>query len=146
MLPTIWRNVGSLAAPSFDDFIDRFFNDRPGFYRNSDVKWAPRTDVHETEKEILVDVELPGIDKKDVKVELKENVLTISGERKYENKSKDGKNRLIERHYGEFTRSFTLPDTVENDKISAAYKNGILTLTLPKAEKALPKEINVEVK
>jgi len=146
MLPIIWRNRGSLAAPTADDLVDRFFYGWPFSDRDTDVAWTPRVDVHETDKEINIDVELPGIDKKDVKVEVKDNTLSISGERKDEKKSKDADSCRIERHYGKFERTFGLPDTIQSDKISAGYKDGVLTLTLPKAEKALPKEIAIDVK
>jgi len=146
MLPTIWRNRGSLVGPSMDDFIERFFYGWPAFERESDITWSPRVDVNETDNEIIIDVELPGIDKKDVKVEIKDNVLSISGERMKEEKTENAECYRTERHYGKFERTFGLPDTVEADKVSAKYKDGVLALTLPKTEKAKPKEIAVEVK
>jgi HSP20 family protein len=146
MLPSLWRKRGYLSGPTTDDFIERFFYGWPTFDRNSEVAWAPRVDVNDTEKEIIVDVELPGIDKKDVKVEVKDNTLVISGERKSEKKTEETNCCVSERHYGKFERSFALSDEITTDKIAAQYKNGVLTLTLPKTEKVLPKEITVEVK
>jgi len=146
MLPSIWRNRGSLIGPSVDDFIDRFFYGWPSFEADTDITWSPRVDVNETENEITIDVELPGIDKKDVKVEVKNNVLSISGERKMEKKTENTESSRIERHYGKFERTFGLPDTVVADKVLAKYKDGILALTLPKTEKAKTKEIAVEIK
>jgi len=146
MLPEIWRNRGSLLGPSLDDFIEKFFYGWPTFDRDADYKWSPRVDIHETDKEIFIDVELPGIDKKDIKVEVKDNTLTISGERRSERKTEDAQSCRVERHYGRFERSFGLPETVDTDKVAAEYRNGVLTLTLPKTEKAIPKEIRVEVK
>jgi len=146
MLPELWRNKGTLLGPSMDDFIEKFFYGWPTFEDDSTYSWSPRVDVHETGKEILIDVELPGMEKKDVKVELKNNTLTISGERKSERKSDKNQCCRIERHYGKFERSFGLPETVQPDKVSAEYKNGVLTLTLPKTGKAIPKEVNIEVK
>jgi len=146
MLPEIWRDRGSLLGPSMDDFIEKFFYGWPSFEKGSDLAWSPRVDVHETDKEILIDVEVPGLDKKDIKVEVKNNTLSISGERKYERKEEKSECCRVERHYGKFERTFGLPDTVQNDKVAATYNNGVLTLTLPKSEKAIPKEINVEVK
>jgi HSP20 family protein len=146
MLPIIWRNRGSLVAPTADDLFDRFLYGWPNFDRDADIAWSPRVDVRENDKEITIDVELPGIDKKDVKVEVKDNTLSISGERKGEKKTKDNDYCRIERHYGKFERTFSLPDTVLSDKTSAEYKDGVLTLTLPKSEKALPKEISIDVK
>jgi len=146
MLPSLWRNKGSLIAPSVDDFIEKFFYGWPAFERNAELTWIPRVDVNETDKEIILDVELPGIDKKDIKVEVKDNTLSISGERKQEKKTENAESCRVERLYGKFERTFTLPDTVLTDNVSAKYKDGILTLTLHKTEKAKPKEIAVEVK
>ncbi len=145
MLPEIWRNRGSLMGPSMDDFIEKFFYGWPRFDKDAEFTWSPRVDVHETEKEIVLDVELPGLDKEDIKVEVKDNTLTVSGERKYERKNESGKCCTSERHYGRFERTFGLSDAVQADKIDATFKNGVLSLTLPKAEKAIPREISVEV-
>ena len=146
MLPEIWRNRDSALWPSANDLFDKFFYGWPTFERNADFAWSPRVDVHETDKEIYLDIEVPGIDKKDIHVEVKDNTLKISGERKSERKSEDSQSCRIERHYGKFERSFGLPETVKTDKIAAAYKDGVLTLTLPKSEKAVPKEIQISVK
>ena len=146
MLPQIWRHRGALRGPSFEDFVDRFFYGWPEINRENTGGWSPRVDVHESDKEIYLDVELPGIDKKDIKVELKDSTLTISGERTDERNVEDSQSCRVERSYGHFERSFSLPDSVEPGKVSAEYKNGVLSLTVPKAEKALPKEIQVTVK
>lgn len=146
MLPTLWKNRGSLAAPAWDDLMENFFYGWPNIDRKEQAAWCPRTDVHETDKEIVLDLEIPGIDKKDIKVEVKDNTLSISGERKEEKTEEGADYYSRERHFGKFERSFGLPDTVDGDKIAAQYKNGILTLTLQKSEKALPREIAVEVK
>ena len=146
MLPSIWKHTGSLLGPSMDDFIERFFYGWPSFESGTETIWAPRMDTHETEKEILIDVELPGIDKKDIKVEVKNNLLRISGERKQERKTDEENFHRIERHYGKFERSIGLPETVNPDKVSANFNNGILTMTFPKTEKSKVKEIPVEVK
>ena len=146
MLPTLWKNRGSLATPMWDDVMENFFYGWPRADHEEQAAWRPRTDVRETEKEFVIDLEIPGIDKKDIKVEVKENTLTISGERCEESTEEETDYYRRERRYGKFERSFGLPDTIEDDKVSAKYKNGILTLTLQKSEKALPKEIAVEVK
>jgi len=146
MLPSLWRKRGALCGPSADDFIERFFYGWPTYEKDSDVAWIPRVDVNETDKEINIDVELPGIDKEDVKVEVRDNTLTISGERKSEKKTEDENCSVAERHYGKFERSFTLTDGVDANRITAEYKNGVLTLGVPKTEKAIPKEIAVAVK
>ena len=146
MLPQIQRKRGLLLRPSADDFIERLFYGWPSIEKDSDLTWSPRVDVQETEKEILIDVEVPGLEKKDIKVEVKDNKLTISGDRKYEKKTEEANSCRVERHYGKFERTFGLSDKVKTDKVTAAYKNGILTLTLPKTEKAKPKEVDIEVK
>ncbi|MCE5248845.1 Hsp20/alpha crystallin family protein [bacterium] len=145
MLPELWGNRGLLRGPSLDDFVEKFFYGWPRYEGASDVTWSPRVDINETDKDLVIDAELPGIDKKDVKVEVKDNLLTISGERKQEKKTEDAECCRLERHYGKFERSFALSDTVDTGKISAKYKDGVLTVTLAKTEKALPKEISVEV-
>lgn len=145
MLPSIWRNTGLLGNTAVDDFVQRFFYDWPATARTEDSIWAPRVDIQETENEILLDVELPGIEKNEVKVEIKDKVLTISGERRHEKKVKENGYRSIERRYGKFERSFGLGETVDPEKISATFKNGIMTITLPKLEKVKPREIMVEV-
>ncbi len=105
--------------------------------------WMPNVDIRETEDTLLVQAELPGIDKRDIKVEVKDGVLTISGERKYEKDVKEENVHRIERAYGRFTRSFSLPRNVETGKVDAAMKNGILEIRLPKLESAKPKSITV---
>ena len=144
MVPDIFRR-GSLFSPSREDLIDRLFFGWPTATIENEA-WAPRTDIQETEREILIDVELPGLKKEDVKVEVKETVLTISGERKQERGEKESEYCCTERLYGKFERSFGLPETVRTDNIKAGFKDGILTVTLQKSEKAIPKEILVEVK
>ena len=146
MLPDIWRNRGSLMAPTMDDFVERFFYGWPSFTGDTDVTWSPRTDINETDRDIVIDVEVPGMKKEDITVEVKNNTLTISGERTQEKKSDDAECCRVERHYGKFERTFGLPDTIKADKVAAAYKDGVLTVTLPKSEKAVPKQIAVDVK
>ena len=146
MLPQIWRQRGTLAGPTFDDLFNNFFYGWPTYASEEEYTWTPRVDVHETEKDVYLEVELPGLEKENIKVELKNDTLTISGERTYEHKKEEGDSSCVERRYGKFERSFTLPDTVQADKIAAEYTNGILKITLPKSEKAKPKEITVNVK
>jgi HSP20 family protein len=145
MLPSIWRNTGLMTTPNVEDFMQRFFYHWPVTTRDEEAVWTPRVDVHETDNEVLLDVELPGIEKNDVKVEVKDGVLTISGERKLERKGKEDGYRSVERRYGRYERSFGLGETVNAEKITASYKNGVMTITLPKVEKAKPREITVEV-
>jgi HSP20 family protein len=146
MLPGLCRNRGTLSAPTMDDFVERFFSGWPTFEKESEIIWTPRVDVHETDNEIIIiDAELPGIRKEDIKVEIKDNVLTISGERKQEKKSETETTKTVECRYGKFERSFGLPETVTTENVNAKFKDGILTLTLPKTEKAIPKPISVTV-
>lgn len=110
--------------------------------------FTPRVDVAETDGSITLHAELPGIDKKDVKITVNEgNILTIAGEKKREEKTEDKeKNYMrIERSYGSFARSFTLPDNVATENINAAFDNGVLTITVPKKEPAKPKELEVTI-
>ena len=146
MLPELWRHRGAFAGPSFEDFVDRFFYGWPSETRESKRSYSPNVDINESDTEVYLDVDLPGIDKKDIHVEVKNNTLTISGERQDERRSEDSQSCRVEKRYGRFERSFTLPDTVNADKVAAEYTNGVLSLTLPKIEKAIPKEIQVAVK
>lgn len=146
MLPDIWKSRGSLYGPSVNEFVDRLFYGWPAYDQDKARAWSPRADVYENDGKVFLDVELPGLDKNDIKVEVKNNTLTISGERVSQRATEDSQCNCSERIYGKFERSFELSDTVESDKVSAEFKNGILTLTLPKAEKAKAKEIKVEVK
>jgi len=107
--------------------------------------WSPAVDIREREDAYLVEVELPGLTKDDVKITMENNILTIQGEKKHEKEEKRGDYHRTERVYGSFQRSFTLPSSVKNDKIEAQYKNGILTVSLPKVEEAKPKAIEVKV-
>lgn len=102
-------------------------------------------DITEDDKEYLIKAELPEIKKEDVKLTVQDNVLAISGERKYEKEEKDKKYHRMERAYGSFLRSFTLPEDADGSKVAAEYKDGILTVHLPKSEKAKPKSIDVKV-
>ena len=107
--------------------------------------WAPLADITEDEKEYLIKVELPDVKKEDVKVTVENGVLTISGERKFEKEEKKKKYHRVERAYGSFMRSFSLPDQADASKVKAEFKNGMLTVHLPKSEKAKPKQIEVNV-
>jgi HSP20 family protein len=110
---------------------------------NGTTNWVPATDIYESENELIVNLDLPGIDPKMVDVHVENNVLTIRGERRFEqNQNKDNYHR-VERSYGTFARSFTLSTYVDADKIRATYKAGVLSITLPKAEAAKPKRIQI---
>jgi HSP20 family protein len=107
--------------------------------------WTPTVDISETEAEYAIKAELPEVKKEDVKVTVEDGVLTIQGERKQEKEEKGKKYHRIERSYGRFVRSFTLPDTVDEGKVRAEYADGVLNLHLPKSEKAKPKQIDVKI-
>ncbi len=108
--------------------------------------WKPAVDIAETADEYVAKVELPGIEKNDIKITMENNILTIRGEKSQENKEKDVNFHRVERFYGSFQRSFELPGNVRNDKIDAEYKDGILSIRLPKAEEAKAKQIDVKVR
>ncbi len=108
--------------------------------------WAPRADISETDDSFSVNVEVPGIKREDVKISLEDHVLNISGENKLEKEEKGKKFHRIERYYGSFSRSFTLPENVDEEKIEAGFKDGLLTLTIPKTEIKKPKSIEIKVK
>ena len=126
-------NAGEFAPISFGHLVDKFFNENNS--RSGGSRFVPKVDVVEKETAFELHVAAPGMHKEDFKVEVKDNLLTVSGERKLVNES-DGKNfRSVETQYGSFSRSWTLPENVDAAKINAAYNNGILELTLPKDEK-----------
>ncbi|HHP7234749.1 MAG TPA: Hsp20/alpha crystallin family protein [Desulfobacterales bacterium] len=108
--------------------------------------WTPRVDIVETDKEFAIKAEIPGIKKEDVKVTVDNGILSIRGERQQEKEEKNKKFHRIERFYGSFTRSFTLPDNVDETHIEANFKDGMLTLSIPKTEESKPKAIEVKVK
>jgi len=108
--------------------------------------WSPSVDITENDNSYTVKVELPGVNKDDVKITMQENVLTIRGEKKQEKESKESNFHRTERSYGAFQRSFSLPSAVKSEKIEASYKDGILTVALPKSEASKPKQIEVSVK
>jgi len=110
------------------------------------MRWAPLVDIFEQNNHYELTADLPGLKKEDIKVEIHDNVLTLRGEKKIEDEKKDRNYRLNERYYGEFIRTFTLPENVEKSGIEAEFKDGVLKLTIPKAEKAKPKQIEVQVK
>jgi HSP20 family protein len=107
--------------------------------------WAPAVDIYEKDGNIVLTAELPGLDPKDVDVRVENNVLTLRGERKWSNEIQREAYHRVERAYGNFTRSFTLPNVVDTEKIKADFKDGMLKLVLPKREEAKPKQISINV-
>ena len=109
-------------------------------------RWAPAVDIFETDNhDLVVRAELPGMSREDIDVTVENGTLVLKGERKFDSEVKEENYRRIERTYGTFHRSFTLPNTVDTSKVSADYKNGVLTVKLPFREEAKPRTINVEV-
>jgi len=108
--------------------------------------WAPTTDIVETKDALIVRCELPGIEEKDIAIEIENGVLTITGERKFEERTKEKNFHRVERAYGKFLRSFTLPPNVTSENVKATFTDGLLEMTLPKKEEAKPKKINLEIK
>lgn len=107
--------------------------------------WSPSLDVFEDEEKVTVQVELAGLKKDDIDISLEDDVLTIAGERKSEKEAREGESFRRERIYGSFRRSITLPSAVKADSVAAAYQDGVLTITLPKAEEAKPRKIEIEL-
>ena len=130
----VWPGLGRLL--NFDDELDRLFE-------SPMQAWAPALDVHEDKDGYTIRVELPGMKREDIEVSIQDNALIISGERKSEPTKEDVEVHRQERYFGKFSRALTLPTAVAGDKVKANYKDGILTVTLPKAEEAKPKQITV---
>jgi HSP20 family protein len=105
--------------------------------------WSPAVDIFETEDEIVVKAELPGMERKDIALNLENNVLTVRGERQFAKEAKDENYHRIERSYGTFSRSFSIPATVDEEKIRADYREGVLKIVLPKKEQVKPKQIRI---
>ncbi len=125
----------------FSDIMDEFFSDALETRRNT---FAPSINISETEKQFVIEVEVPGVDKKDIELNVERNTLTISGERRFE-KKEDGKQyHRVESHYGSFSRSFTLPDNVDTETIHAAYHNGMLSISVDKSEQSMKKQIKIK--
>ena len=124
-------------------FEDNFTRERSG---HADLAtWAPAVDIYETENELVVKAELPDLQDKDIDIRITNNTLTIRGERKFEKDVKEENYLRIERAYGAFMRSFSLPNSVSSDNIRADYRNGVLTLHMAKREESKPKQIKVSV-
>lgn len=123
-----------------NEVFGRNTNDESSWFSGA---WTPPVDIYETDDALVMKAELPGFSKDDISIEMKENTLVIKGERKREDEVKEGNYHRSERTYGAFQRSFLLPTTVDQEKVSAAYKDGVLELRLPKVQAAQPKRIAV---
>ena len=139
-----WSSFDRFAALRSE--LDRLFDFAPlSRERGTASAWAPVLDVHHDKDNYVVTAELPGLKKEEINLSLHDGVLTISGERKNERETKEGQSFRNERYFGKFQRSVTLPAAVDSGKVKASYKDGVLTVELPKAEEAKPKQIEVSV-
>ena len=138
-----WNTAGDLASMEIDR-LNRMFSE---FYGDAFSRtWVPPVDIFETENhEVVLKAELPDMKREDIKVSFENGVLTLKGERHLEQETKRENFQRIERRHGAFSRSFTLPNTVDATRINAAYKDGVLTIRLPQREEAKPKQIDVNV-
>ena len=138
------QNLG-LIRREMDSFFDDFFTLKPSTLFASE--WAPSVDVTEDDRTIHVKADMPGMSDKDISVVVEKGALSISGEKKEEHKEeKDGKRYIVsERRFGSFRRSIPLPDEAKTDAIKAEFRNGVLTIEIPKEEKAQPKRIEIKV-
>ncbi|NIP39818.1 MAG: Hsp20/alpha crystallin family protein [Candidatus Dadabacteria bacterium] len=129
----------------FDTFFDNAFGSllKRDYY--DEGRLSPSVDVYEKSDKYVINAEIPGLSKDEIKIDVKDGALTISGEKKYEDKKEDENYIRVERRYGKFERRFNLPENVNVDKVTANYKNGVLEVSLPKKEEAKPKQIDVKV-
>lgn len=140
----LWEPFRDLVSmrDDMDRLFETFFGTRP---QSFDDFWRPAVDIEENNGNLMVRAEIPGMTKDDIKVSVQDDLLTISGERKQENETKDKTFHRIERCYGKFRRMIRLPAQVDADKVKASYKDGVLNVTLPKPESLKPKNIDVEI-
>jgi HSP20 family protein len=147
MRTTLSRFEPFRGAVSLQEQLQRFFHE--ALDRGSDesglTTWAPAVDIYETEHELVVKTDLPDIRPEELDIRVENNLLTIRGERKFEKKVNENNYLRLERTYGSFSRSFSLANTVNSEAIKAEYKDGVLTLNVPKREEAKPKQIKVNV-
>ena len=142
---TRWDPFHNLST--LQDQMNRLFE--TNFPRRSDqsalTTWAPAVDIYESENELVLKADIPDVNEKDLDVRIENNMLTIQGERKFEQKVKEDNYLRVERTYGAFSRSFSLPNTVNTEAIKADYQNGVLTVELPKRAESKPKQVKVNV-
>ncbi len=135
-------NSNDFVPTTFSNLVDKFFNE--SLARSGGSTFIPKVDIVENKDSFEIHLAVPGLNKEDFKIELNDNYLTVSGERKFSNEKKERTFHSMETHYGVFSRSFSLPENVDAGKINALYNNGILELTIPKDEKkALKQTIKV---
>jgi HSP20 family protein len=140
-----WAPETDLIRGRFDRLFNEMLQDVWGAPSPGGVgrPWAPAVDVKESEEALIFQVELPGLTKDDVEITIENNVLTLAGERKFEQEAKGENYHRLERAYGTFSRSFTLPTGVQTDKVDASFEHGVLILHLPKQEESKPRKISI---
>jgi HSP20 family protein len=144
---TLTRWAPFRGINTLNDQVNRLLEDsfRGNSTDSSLTSWAPAVDIYETENELVVTADLPGINEKDLDVRVENNMLTIRGERKMEKSVNEDNVLRTERAYGSFSRSFSLPNTVNSEAIKADYQHGVLTVKMPKREESKPKQVKVNV-
>lgn len=141
---TRWNpTVAYLNREPFARLFETFLNGAQGEEEVSNRNWVPPVDIQETAEGYRLQAELPGLTKDDINITLENNVLRLTGERKFERDAKKENFQRIERTYGAFSRAFALPQQVNNEGVQAAFENGVLTITVPKAEQAKPRKIEI---
>jgi HSP20 family protein len=142
---TGWDPFHNLST--LQDQVNRLFEG--SLPRRSDqlalTTWTPAVDIYETENELVLKADLPDVNENDLDIRIENNILTIKGERKFEEKVKEDNYLRVERTYGSFSRSFSLPSTVDSGSIKADYKNGVLTVQLPKRAESKPRQVRINV-
>ena len=147
-MTSITRWDQSRSLPSLQDQVIRLFEDNLSRDRSGHAdmaSWAPLVDIYETENELVIKADLPDLQEKDIDVRVENNTLTIRGDRKFDKDVKEDNYLRVERAYGSFMRSFSLPNTVSSENIRAEYRNGVLTLHMAKREESKPKQVKISV-
>jgi HSP20 family protein len=146
-MTTLTRGEPFRGLNTLQDQVNRLLEDsiRGAGPNSSLTAWAPAVDIYETEGELVVTADLPGINEKDIDVRVENNMLTVRGERKLEKTINEDNMLRVERAYGSFSRSFSLPNTVNTEAIKADYHDGVLTVRMPKREESKPKQVKVNV-
>jgi HSP20 family protein len=145
---TITRRDPFRTLSTFQEQMNRLFEDAFGRSQSDEsalTTWAPAVDIYETENELVLRADLPGLTDKDIDVRVENNMLTLRGERKFEKKVSEDDYLRVERSFGAFSRSFSLPNTVNTDAILAEYTNGVLNVRMPKREESKPRQVKVAV-
>jgi HSP20 family protein len=139
-----FRNLGDIQS-EVNRLFEGFTGRPAGVSTPGRPSWVPSLDMHETKDDLVIRMELPGVREKDVTVSITGDLLTVKGERRWDDENRDQKYLHVERAYGQFERLIQLPMAVQTDKVKAAYRDGVLEITLPKAEELKPREIKVDI-